>query len=300
MPDPLSREDVGPRMDGWMDGLTGDDRLSEKSKSAGEWRGGGESQPSAGGPPYMSLVLLKVSSCQGGVFPYHCCSFGVRPNQRPTITVQGMQQLQLSPPNLVINPTANEEKGLEASKPAPNPAVTQILNALTTHRTLPARDQNAMRHPEGRRKEPPRKGESLQEQGRSQDKQPTREWWDFCNSLLSGCPNNSLRSLQLIKNAAARVLTGIDKRDHITPAMASLHWLPVKFRIIFKTLLLIYKVLRGLAPSYLEELVTPYQRNGPLRSQNAGLLVVPRVSRGRMGGRAFSYQAPLLWNQLPV
>ncbi|TWW75585.1 hypothetical protein D4764_13G0002470 [Takifugu flavidus] len=82
--------------------------------------------------------------------------------------------------------------------------------------------------------------------------------------------------------------------------MASLHWLPVKFRIIFKTLLLTYKVLRGLAPSYLEELVIHYQPNRPLRSQNAGLLVVPRVSRGRMGGRAFSYQAPLLWNQLPV
>ncbi|TWW58995.1 putative RNA-directed DNA polymerase from transposon X-element [Takifugu flavidus] len=118
-------------------------------------------------------------------------------------------------------------------------------------------------------------------------------------SSLSGV-QTTLRSLQLIQNAAARVLTGIDKRDHITPVLASLHWLPVKFRIIFKTLLLTYKVLRGLAPSYLEELVIPYQPNRPLRSQNAGLLVVPRVSRSRMGGRAFSYQAPLLWNQLPV
>ncbi|TWW55952.1 putative RNA-directed DNA polymerase from transposon X-element [Takifugu flavidus] len=60
------------------------------------------------------------------------------------------------------------------------------------------------------------------------------------------------------------------------------------------------EVFRGLAPSYLEELVISYQPNRPLRSQNAGLLVVPRVSRSRMGGRAFSYQAPLLWNQLPV
>ncbi|KAI3356438.1 hypothetical protein L3Q82_017656 [Scortum barcoo] len=37
-----------------------------------------------------------------------------------------------------------------------------------------------------------------------------------------------------------------------------------------------------------------------VRSQNAGLLVVPRVSRSSLGGRAFSYQAPVLWNQLPV
>ncbi|TWW64251.1 hypothetical protein D4764_03G0012590 [Takifugu flavidus] len=66
----------------------------------------------------------------------------------------------------------------------------------------------------------------------------------------------------------ARVLTGIDKGDHITPVLASLHWLPVKFRIIFKILLLTYKVLRGLA----------HHPNRPLHSQNAGLLVVPRVS----------------------
>ncbi|TWW67305.1 hypothetical protein D4764_02G0003460 [Takifugu flavidus] len=59
--------------------------------------------------------------------------------------------------------------------------------------------------------------------------EPLRDRLDHM-SILDGCPNNSLRSLQLIQNAAARVLTGIDKRDHITPVMASLHWLPVKFR----------------------------------------------------------------------
>ncbi|TWW53788.1 hypothetical protein D4764_0226110 [Takifugu flavidus] len=36
-------------------------------------------------------------------------------------------------------------------------------------------------------------------------------------------------------------------------------------------------VLRGLAPSYLEELVTRYQPNRPLRYQNAGLPSFPRV-----------------------
>ena len=54
---------------------------------------------------------------------------------------------------------------------------------------------------------------------------------DYCNSLLSGSPKNSLRSLQLIQNAAARVLTGTRKREHISPVLASLHWLPLKSRI---------------------------------------------------------------------
>ncbi|XP_028454707.1 uncharacterized protein LOC114569086, partial [Perca flavescens] len=123
---------------------------------------------------------------------------------------------------------------------------------------------------------------------------------DYCNSLLSGCSNKSLKTLQLIQNAAARVLTRTKKRDHVSPVLASLHWLPVESRIEFKILLLTYKALNGLAPSYLEELLIPYCPTRALRSQNAELLVVPRVSKCRMGARAFSYQAPLLWNQLPI
>uniref|UniRef100_A0A669EZ97 Reverse transcriptase domain-containing protein n=1 Tax=Oreochromis niloticus TaxID=8128 RepID=A0A669EZ97_ORENI len=123
---------------------------------------------------------------------------------------------------------------------------------------------------------------------------------DYCNSLLSGCPKNSLKSLQLIQNAAARVLTGTRKREHISPVLASLHWLPVKSRIEFKILLLTYKVLNNQAPSYLNDLVVPYHPIRALRSRSAGLLAVPRVFKSRMGGRAFSFQAPLLWNQLPV
>ncbi len=123
---------------------------------------------------------------------------------------------------------------------------------------------------------------------------------DYCNSLLSGCSNKSLRTLQIIQNAAARVLTGTKIRDHISPILASLHWLPVKSRIEFKILLLTYKALHGQAPSYLKELIEPYYPSRTLRSQNAGLLVVPLVSKSRLGARAFSHQAPLLWNKLPL
>ena len=67
----------------------------------------------------------------------------------------------------------------------------------------------------------------------------------------------SLKSLQLIQNAAARVLTRSRKRDHISPVLASLRWLPVKSRIELKTLLLTYKALDGQGPSFLQELLVP-------------------------------------------
>ena len=101
-------------------------------------------------------------------------------------------------------------------------------------------------------------------------------------------------------NTAARILTKTPKSDHITPVLASLQWLPVKARADFKVLLLTYKALHGLAPTYLHDLVLSYIPTRTLRSQDAGLLIVPRISKQTAGGRAFSYRAPLLWNGLPT
>ncbi len=122
---------------------------------------------------------------------------------------------------------------------------------------------------------------------------------DYCNALLGGCPASSINKLQVVQNAAARVLTRSRKYDHITPILQSLHWLPIKFRIIYKILLLAYKALNGLAPAYLTNLLSRYNPSRSLRSQNSGLLVVPRIAKSTKGGRAFSYLAPKLWNSLP-
>ena len=116
-----------------------------------------------------------------------------------------------------------------------------------------------------------------------------------------------MKSLQLIQKAAARVLMRTSRKDHIAPVLASRHWLPVKFRIEFKILLLPYKAENDRAASYLKDPVVQYLPNRALCSKTAGLLVVPRVYKSRMGGRASrmggrasSYQDPLLWRQLSV
>ena len=78
---------------------------------------------------------------------------------------------------------------------------------------------------------------------------------DYCNSLLYGLDKKVLRPLVLIHNSAARLITLTRQREHITPVMQELHWLPIYQRSKFKILIITFKCLHGNAPSYLTELL---------------------------------------------
>ncbi len=69
--------------------------------------------------------------------------------------------------------------------------------------------------------------------------------------------------------------------------------------INYKMLLLAYKALNDLDHAYLANLLLSCNPNRSIRSQNSGLLVVPRIAKSTKGGRTFSYLAPKLWNSLP-
>ena len=49
---------------------------------------------------------------------------------------------------------------------------------------------------------------------------------DYCNSLLYSLLDTLLYKLQSVQNATAWLITGT-RRDHITPVLRKLHWLPI-------------------------------------------------------------------------
>ena len=123
---------------------------------------------------------------------------------------------------------------------------------------------------------------------------------DQNNSLLAGIPSYLLAKLQRIQNAAAKVISRGKKRDHVTPILKELHWLPVYERIIFKTVLLVFKTLNGIGPAYLQDIVCVYQPARSLRSSSTLLLSVPKTRSVSYGDCSFSSFAPKMWNSLPV
>ncbi|KAK3529935.1 hypothetical protein QTP86_009327 [Hemibagrus guttatus] len=95
--------------------------------------------------------------------------------------------------------------------------------------------------------------------------------------IIPGLPLNAIRPLQMIQNAAARLVFNLPKFSHTTPLLRSLHWLPVAARIRFKTLMLAYKAKNGPAPSYLKALVTSRTAPRLLRSTSTARLVPPSL-----------------------
>ena len=122
---------------------------------------------------------------------------------------------------------------------------------------------------------------------------------DYCNSILYGTSAGNLGKIQRVINMLARVVSSARKRDHITPVLADLHWLPIASRIRFKVALQTYKTVTRKKPEYLADLLSFQTASRSLRSSSKNRLHVD-VARTSFASRAFRHAAPSVWNALPV
>ena len=127
---------------------------------------------------------------------------------------------------------------------------------------------------------------------------------DYCNAVLYGVAAHIIRRLQAVLHAAARLITGVRRCDHITPTLRdTLHWLPVTQRIEYKIALMAFDCVRGTGPAYFADTCRPVSTiigRSNLRSADRGDLVAPRTMGKRYGPRSFRSSAPTVWNHLPA
>ena len=78
---------------------------------------------------------------------------------------------------------------------------------------------------------------------------------DYCNAALAGLPQTTVAPLQRVQNAAARLIFELGPREHVTPCLLQLHWLPVRWRFQFKLCCIMHSVFNGNCPAYLTDIV---------------------------------------------
>ena len=124
---------------------------------------------------------------------------------------------------------------------------------------------------------------------------------DYANSLLYGLLSADLDKFQRIQNLTAKLVQNRTHFDSVTSCLRQLHWLPVKLRIDFKIVVLVFKCSTGGAPAYLRDPISVRSFRRGLCAANSGILLnVPRNSRSTFLDRSFAVAGPCLWNDLPL
>ena len=116
---------------------------------------------------------------------------------------------------------------------------------------------------------------------------------DSCNALYLGLPKKCLKKLQKVQNAAIRVICNVRARHPVSELYTRLHWLNIEQRICYKTLLIVFKCIHGLAPKVLQDMCVMNRRDN-------STLQITFFNRTKYGKRAFIYYAPRYWNNLPL
>ena len=123
---------------------------------------------------------------------------------------------------------------------------------------------------------------------------------DYGNALLLEATDFDLTRLQRLQNRTARLIFLVGRDTSSAPLLRRLHWLPIRKRIEFKILVIVYKCVNSQAPDYLSNLISFRKPTYATRSSHdSTLLSIPRT-RTRTADNAFQVSGPRLWNSLPT
>ena len=125
----------------------------------------------------------------------------------------------------------------------------------------------------------------------------------YCSSVWGGTTNSRLDRLQRVIHFAARLVSGLRKYDHVTPALTALGWPSMKDMIARRDAVNVYRALHvTAAPAALQSMLRPRNtvsgRSTRATAAGVAVLDLPRV-RLTAVRRLFSYRAAVAWNGLP-
>ena len=127
---------------------------------------------------------------------------------------------------------------------------------------------------------------------------------DFCNTLFYNLPGSTIDRIQVVQNSCAKFLTRTKRFDSASEQLKKLHWLPIKFRIKYKLMMMAHKVIHPnnmAIPKYISKKIKLKEHTRITRSANAPLINkswIPKLKT--VGDSAYDFSVPTIWNKLPA
>ena len=117
---------------------------------------------------------------------------------------------------------------------------------------------------------------------------------DYCNALFYGINKDLTDRMQSVQNCAARLISKVTlPSSSLDSFFLEHHWLKMKFRPLYKILLVVHNCLQGNAPEDIKKLIMYGQSSRTLHLRSSSY-------KSKYGKRAFSHSGPRLWNLLPM
>ena len=130
--------------------------------------------------------------------------------------------------------------------------------------------------------------------------------WIIATLFFAVCHPEMLQGSNMFKMRLHGLSLVLQSTLTLTSTLRTLHWLPVRQRIIFKTLVLVYKYLTTGQPKYFAPYLPLYKSAVNTRRSNPKNLFLlvpsycPSIHKSKVHfNNSFSYDAPKLWNDLP-
>lgn len=106
-------------------------------------------------------------------------------------------------------------------------------------------------------------------------------YWVMCSNM--GLPLKSVQKLQFVQSVAMWKFWGPPRLNPIELLLRELHWLSICFRVQFKGLVITFKALQDLGPSYLSDHLTTLELAHTTYPSRGGMLRDPSAYSGRRG-----------------
>jgi hypothetical protein len=124
---------------------------------------------------------------------------------------------------------------------------------------------------------------------------------DYCALVYNDVTDELNGRLQSLINCAIRFIFSLKRDEHITPFRHQLGWLSVRNRRLYFLGIEMYKISRGMSPSYLSEIfIKPdslIRRSSRLALEHAYQIPIHRTETYH---RSFHLAGIYLWNSLPT